>query len=552
LFENLRVLSGVRQALVALSIEGYANQPVSVGNAKDACSILKKTGVIDYIKERGHGLPYVARIRAEKVSSFCEKTLRDIPSAHLVRQVGRILSDVEIRVDCDTRQVLMPAWCERERIIREPQLPEPGEWIGCDSHFRDRQCPAVRASRTAGPNLFETHPFHEEAAYAGSKASEPMVGYEAPPTDPLPCTPLCDTGSNVYVQPSSFMPPLAPGHPMPVAPIPVPAAWHDVAATADELFENDDAVVCDPVVNETIIIDGTTVDTESGTSNSSTPRPSKKPRFCEPTTPIQLRFDAAVPDVCPYHPERLKTFEIFARTLTGKLITLTVASSYSVADLKALICCKTAIPEEQQRLTFRTWGTLEDDRLLSDYWIRPNDWIHLLLRCRGGQAFRQARERQKEFDERNSWNKNSNRSAPLKFFPNSAVDQRWSTTDASGDRVDLASEQSQYDTMCLVTSLLGLEKACKMQRAVMLSVKATDDYAESLRRAAVLESLISIDMSLAKFVELCRGIIGVQNSLGIQTESIQAYLARIDQSANRGYVAAQRGSRWVLKSRVQK
>jgi len=76
---------------------------------------------------------------------------------------------------------------------------------------------------------------------------------------------------------------------------------------------------------------------------------------------------------------KIGTFLIFVKTLTGKTITLNVKSWYTIQFIKLLINNMENIPIDDQRLIY-AGKKLDNDRTLEDYNIQRDSTIHLVLR----------------------------------------------------------------------------------------------------------------------------------------------------------------------------
>ncbi|XP_055511251.1 polyubiquitin-like [Leucoraja erinacea] len=75
--------------------------------------------------------------------------------------------------------------------------------------------------------------------------------------------------------------------------------------------------------------------------------------------------------------------QIFLLNEKGKTTTYDVLPTESVREFKKKVQRQEGVTPDQQRLTFES-KQLEDGRLLSDYNIRSQSTIQLLLRLRGG------------------------------------------------------------------------------------------------------------------------------------------------------------------------
>lgn len=71
------------------------------------------------------------------------------------------------------------------------------------------------------------------------------------------------------------------------------------------------------------------------------------------------------------------------KTLTGKVLHIKFIGELTCEELKLLIMVKIGMPVDQQRIIFRGIQ-LEDNRMLKDYDIKNEDYVHLVSRLRGG------------------------------------------------------------------------------------------------------------------------------------------------------------------------
>ena len=96
-------------------------------------------------------------------------------------------------------------------------------------------------------------------------------------------------------------------------------------------------------------------------------------------------FDREADDTSPGDMAKrrdIDTFQIFVRTLDGKIVTLDVSQHSTILELKRRIEIIVGSPSDQQRLLF-AGQQLEDGRTLDNYAIGRESTIHLVMRMRG-------------------------------------------------------------------------------------------------------------------------------------------------------------------------
>jgi len=83
-------------------------------------------------------------------------------------------------------------------------------------------------------------------------------------------------------------------------------------------------------------------------------------------------------------------FQLLVVTVTGKTLTVSVHSSFTIDDVKTKLCAIDGVPTDQQRLTFGGAQMNKGGSILSDYNVGEGSTIHMVLRLCGGMYHRAA------------------------------------------------------------------------------------------------------------------------------------------------------------------